>query len=500
MPTRSLPFAVCLALLAPACRSEGGGRPPKPRPAAVASKPSAGNAPGLEWVALEGGAFRMGTTVIGRRGYLTRVAPFDIAKTEVTVEQYRACVAAGRCTPIVSRPTCPNAKPKDPVTCATWDQARQFSEWVGGRLPSEAEWTWAARSQGLRVDHVWGEGDPTCEMTVMRDYEKGLGCGTRAPWAPCSKAPDVTRQGVCDLEGNLQEWVADDFAAVYPPRDGKPHQGGDEKVVLGGHYGDVAVGIGIRHGIAPTLAVDSVGFRPVRAGGRSSKPIAVPPADLIAWTTVPGGTLDIEGRTFTVPAFEMARTEVTLAQYDACVKAGACGKPSLPRLADPAACNWGPAGRPDAPINCVTWTDAVTFADWIGARLPSTAEWVLALQGGTPGPYPWGDGPATCALAVTGQGGPGCGAGGPATPCSTPKGNAFKDICDLAGNLAEWAADSSTLPSALPTDGSPGQSIRTGGGVLGADFTDVEPDPGRRGGMTDIPAVEVGIRLVRDPR
>lgn len=495
MPRQALVRLLPLALIA--CQTDGGVQPASAQPAGQpAAAPEPATPPGFEWIALEGGAFRMGTTVIGRRGYLTRVAPFDIAKTEVTVAQYRACVQAGRCTPIVKRPTCPNADPTLPVTCVTWSQARDFSAWVGGRLPSEAEWTWAARSQGQRVAHVWGEGEPSCEKTVMRDYNKGLGCGTRAPWAPCSKKADVTRQGVCDMTGNLQEWVADGFAEAFPPRDGAPHAGGKEKVVRGGHYGEVAVGFAIRGRFEPTLAVDSVGFRPVRAGGKPTKAIPPAPKDLVAWTTVPAGSVEIEGRRFTIPAFEMANTEVTLAQYEACVQAGACGHPSLPRLRAPTECNWGPKGRKDAPINCVTWTDAVTFAEWVGARLPSTSEWVFALRGGTAGAYPWGDGDVTCALAVTGQSA--CKTTQAAKVCSTPKGNAFGSICDLAGNVAEWAADSSSLPSALPADGSPGQGIRPGGGILGADFNDAQPNPGRRGGMSDIPSVDVGIRLVRD--
>ncbi|MEI5579601.1 formylglycine-generating enzyme family protein, partial [Streptomyces brasiliscabiei] len=71
-----------------------------------------------------------------------------MAKTEVTFKQYRACVAAGACTPLQSSASEDFAHDDHPVIFVNWAQAKAFSEWVGGRLPSEAEWEYAARSAG----------------------------------------------------------------------------------------------------------------------------------------------------------------------------------------------------------------------------------------------------------------------------------------------------------------------------------------------------------------
>ena len=122
-----------------------------------------------------------------------QVADFEIARTEVTFAQYQACVDAGACVaPHVEKGRC-FIKAGDmweygrvreeflgldqPVICVDWDQARSFSRWVGGRLPTEAEWEYAARSAGKDRVHPWGNEPATCERVVMNDG--GRGCGRR---------------------------------------------------------------------------------------------------------------------------------------------------------------------------------------------------------------------------------------------------------------------------------------------------------------------------------
>ena len=131
------------------------------------------------------------------------VKSFQLAKTEVTNKQYKACVEAGACTP----PSSYEGGDDQPVVNVDWNQAKAFSEWVGGRLPSEAEWEYAARSGGKERKYPWGDEEPSCERAVMN--QGGNGCGRNATWPVCSKTAGNTSQGLCDMAGNVWEWTQD---------------------------------------------------------------------------------------------------------------------------------------------------------------------------------------------------------------------------------------------------------------------------------------------------
>ena len=156
------------------------------------------------------------------------VPSFELARSETTVAQYRACVDAGHCTePSPVSNTCtwsPIAGEQEdhPINCVDWSQARAFSQWVGGDLPSEAEWEFAARSRGQDFAYPWGDEAATCERAVMDD--DGNGCGRNSTWPVCSKPQGHSEQGLCDLSGNVWEWVLDEWVDNYngAPDDGSP--------------------------------------------------------------------------------------------------------------------------------------------------------------------------------------------------------------------------------------------------------------------------------------
>jgi formylglycine-generating enzyme required for sulfatase activity len=167
----------------------------------------------IEWIKIEGGTFMMGFDhQVGREKSSIRVVvrDFYMSMTEITVGQYRQCVDAGVC----SRPTSCNwsdrieDKEHHPINCIDWIQARKFARWVGADLPSEAQWEYAARSEGKNIQYPWGNEFPTCDLA---NFDYGCHKGTVEV---CSKRGN-TEQGLCDMAGNVWEWVLDEYHDSY---------------------------------------------------------------------------------------------------------------------------------------------------------------------------------------------------------------------------------------------------------------------------------------------
>jgi len=138
-------------------------------------------------------------------------------------------------------------------------------------------------------------------------------------------------------------------------------------------------------------------------------------------------------------AYYIQKHEVTVAEYRECVNAGACTKPRS--KSNNSYCNWGYGDRDDHLINCVDWHQAKAYCEWIGARLPTEAEWEKAARGTDGRKYPWGNAKATCEYAVMDDGGNGCGRGRTWSVCSKPRGDSPYGLCDMAGNVWEWVND-----------------------------------------------------------
>jgi len=201
----------------------------KPRSSAALALLLIGAAPAdklkIDWVRIPGGAFLMGSDEYPQEQPIhpVTVKTFELGRTEVTNRQYQACMAAGACAILDWDCLAPAFRgPDQPVVCVAWAQARVFAAWAGGRLPSEAEWEYAARGAGGTRRYPWGDEPPSCRRAVFTEKPDKPGCGRDASWPACSKPRGNTKQGLCDMAGNVWEWTQDWYHDSYAgaPADG----------------------------------------------------------------------------------------------------------------------------------------------------------------------------------------------------------------------------------------------------------------------------------------
>lgn len=186
------------------------------------------------------------------------VSSFDLDEYEVTQAQYFACVDARACT-FPKCPWDPCVDPDLPISCVKHEQAATYCEWVGKRLPTEAEWERAARGDDGRK-YPWGNEAADCTRTNMD------GCGgvvMRIGSLPAGAGP----YGHKDLAGNVVEFTADFYAADYyagsPPSDPKGPASGTHFVGRGGGFRSIAYWhrSSVRDSYTPNYSRVTMGFR-----------------------------------------------------------------------------------------------------------------------------------------------------------------------------------------------------------------------------------------------
>ena len=180
--------------------------------------------------------------------------PYAIDKYEVTADGYRKCVDAGVCTNNnESEPQYKTTsddshcnlnaagKGDHPMNCVSWYGAKTYCEWLGKRLPTEAEWEKAARGDSGRL-YPWGNEEASCKHTVMAGGPKT--CIAGATMSVGLKKEGVSPYGVYDMAGNVYEWVNDWYASDYysssPGNDPEGPSGGISRVLRGGSWECIA--------------------------------------------------------------------------------------------------------------------------------------------------------------------------------------------------------------------------------------------------------------------
>lgn len=288
-------------------RSGGGGayqRPgaPGPAPSAPWSNTSGTGKQDRGYVFLSAGTFTMGLTAEDRfqlqqagRKRIT-LSPFWISKKEVTNGQYRAFIEA---LPAGERSAMlPDSSSWEeignpftwsdyfrtesyadyPVVGVTYEQAARYCEFEGGRLPTEAEWEYSARSGFAGEKFSWpGYDTRTPQGGYLANYNPQLGGYAHdgfAYTAPTGTYP-ANAWGLQDLSGNVSEWTSDVWSSTYegmrdynPERRGESPSSGEKRVVRGGSWASDAfyIGVGVRSFQAGSKGSAKVGFRCVHPG------------------------------------------------------------------------------------------------------------------------------------------------------------------------------------------------------------------------------------------
>jgi formylglycine-generating enzyme required for sulfatase activity/class 3 adenylate cyclase len=192
---------------------------PQAQPASPATAPAAAiREP--EMKTIRGSSFTMGSDddVTEKPPHQVTIKPFAISQYPISVREWNECATAKACAFVAT------GKDDAPIANVSWSDAKQFVAWLAGatrkayRLPSEAEWEYAARG-GTQTKYWWGDqfqpGMANCKnCTDIAAAEQPVKVGSFKP----------NPFGLYDMGGGVDQWVEDCWHKNYQgaPSDGSP--------------------------------------------------------------------------------------------------------------------------------------------------------------------------------------------------------------------------------------------------------------------------------------
>ncbi|MBN2525533.1 MAG: SUMF1/EgtB/PvdO family nonheme iron enzyme [Deltaproteobacteria bacterium] len=222
---------------------------------------------GYELLWIPGGEFQMGSKESNDESpvHNVHIKGFCLGKYPVTNEQYKRFMTAN---PGVHEPDFWGHRkfnhPQQPVVGISFEDARQYCEWAGMRLPSEAEWEYACRA-GSTTQYCNGDSESDLERAGWFAQNSG-----KSTHSVGEKEPN--RFGLYDMHGNVWEWIEDDWHDNYngAPVDGRARVNesrADFRVYRGGswNYDARYCRSAYRGGRRPDFRYVFLGFRPARS-------------------------------------------------------------------------------------------------------------------------------------------------------------------------------------------------------------------------------------------
>jgi formylglycine-generating enzyme required for sulfatase activity len=221
-------------------------------------------APEIDTVAVTGGCFRMGD-LLGAGGYDEKpvhevcVDSFALGRTEVTERQWQMVMGGDLPLAVVRGAGFP-------VTGVSWQNVREFISRMNRstgkkyRLPTEAEWEFAARSGGN--DDIYAG---TSDEKALADYACSKISCAGSPLPVMQKLPNGL--GIYDMSGNVWEWVQDRYDPEYYRQSPRKNPQGDpfgvNRILRGGAATSVngQLRVSYREYLAPNIRRENVGFR-----------------------------------------------------------------------------------------------------------------------------------------------------------------------------------------------------------------------------------------------